>query len=134
MYLGLIVRRKSSSVNLFEIKNPLTSEINVIWSLISQISYLSYYCTYQLSDWLLQLLSFFSLLHNFTSFSYIFLFIFLKYIIHLTLISYPPKWVKNKCVSKCLNSSKTNNAMKIYFKGDIFDTWVNGSKCCGYTL
>ena len=38
----------------------------------------------------------------------------------------PQKWVKNKCVSKCLNSPKTNNAMKIFFRGgDIFDTWEN---------
>ena len=34
----------------------------------------------------------------------------------------PPKWVKNKCVSKCLNSSKTNNAIKKFLGGDIFDT------------
>ena len=34
----------------------------------------------------------------------------------------PPKWVKNKCVSKCLNSSKTNNAIKKILGGDIFDT------------
>ena len=44
-------------------QNPLTSEITFIWSLISQISYLSYNCTYQLSDQLLQLLNFFGLLH-----------------------------------------------------------------------
>ena len=37
----------------------------------------------------------------------------------------PPKWVKNKCVSKCLNSPKMNNAMKIFLGGDIFDTWEN---------
>ena len=34
----------------------------------------------------------------------------------------PSKWVKNKCVSKCLNSSKTNNAIKKILGGDIFDT------------
>jgi len=38
----------------------------------------------------------------------------------LTLISYPPKWVKYKCVSKCLNSSKMNNAMKIFLGGGHF--------------
>ena len=53
-----------------------------------------------------------------------------------TLICYPPKWVKNKCVSKCLNSSKTNNAMKIFLGGDIFDTWENwlGLKINSYKL
>ena len=30
----------------------------------------------------------------------------------LTLISYPPKWVKNKYISKCLKCSETNNALK----------------------
>ena len=54
----------------------------------------------------------------------------------LTLISYHQKWVKNKCVSKCLNSSKTNNAMKIFLGGDIFDTWENwlGLKINSYKL
>ena len=31
----------------------------------------------------------------------------------------PPKWVKDKCVSKCLNSSKTINAMIIFLGGTI---------------
>ena len=30
----------------------------------------------------------------------------------LTLISYPPKWVKNKYISKCLKCSETKNALK----------------------
>ena len=41
---------------------------------------------------------------------------------HLNPNQLPPKWVKNKCVSKCLNSSKTNNAIKKILGGDIFDT------------
>ena len=35
-----------------------------------------------------------------------------KLLLHLTLISYPPKWVKNKYISKCLKCSETNNALK----------------------
>ena len=39
---------------------------------------------------------------------------------YLILIGYPPKWVRNKWISKCLNSSERNNALKMFFRGDTF--------------
>ena len=79
-------------------QNPLTSEITFIWSLISKISHLSYHFTYQLSDQLLQLLSFFGLLHFifrfptfFSSFSW------------NTLIIWYNKEIRVKMINKCFS-------------------------------